>query len=63
LCRGLLRRVITVSESVGVKALLVHAVNEKEKLFYEQYGFQATPFDPMTLMLSLAQAESVKKPQ
>jgi GNAT superfamily N-acetyltransferase len=63
LLQDALRRVITVSESVGVKALLVHALNEKAKLFYEHYGFQATPFDPMTLMLNLTQAESVKKPQ
>jgi GNAT superfamily N-acetyltransferase len=63
LLQDALRRVITVSECVGVRALLVHALNERAKLFYEHYGVQATPFDPMALMLSLTQAESVKKHQ
>jgi hypothetical protein len=33
--------------------LLVHAINERSKQFYEHYGFQVSPVHPMTLMLRL----------
>ena len=41
----------------GVRALLVHALHERAKLFYEYYGFQASPADPLVLMLRLSQAK------
>lgn len=40
-----------VAENTGVRALLVHALNDKAKQFYEYYGFTASPISPMTLML------------
>lgn len=46
-------RVRTVSENTGVRALLVHALNDKAKQFYEYYGFTVSPINPMTLMLKL----------
>lgn len=42
-----------VSEQIGVRALLVHALSEKAKQFYLQYGFVASPIDDLTLMLKL----------
>ena len=50
------RRVLVVSENVGVRALLVHAIDERTKQFYEHYGFQVSPLHPMTLMLRLAKS-------
>lgn len=47
-------RAITVSQHTGVRALLVHALNERAKAFYTYYGFQESPQHPMTLMLRLA---------
>ncbi|MFC7409469.1 GNAT family N-acetyltransferase [Hydrogenophaga atypica] len=46
-------RAVTVSENTGVRALLVHALNNNAKTFYEHYGFQPSPIDTMTLMLRL----------
>ncbi|MDF3833381.1 GNAT family N-acetyltransferase [Cupriavidus basilensis] len=46
-------RVQSVAENVGVRALLVHALNARAKQFYEHYGFRASPMHPMTLMLPL----------
>jgi GNAT superfamily N-acetyltransferase len=46
-------RAVVVSLNAGVRALLVHAINERAKEFYEHYGFQASPVHPMTLMLRL----------
>ena len=46
-------RAITVSQNTGVRALLVHALHQHAKQFYEHYGFQESPQHPMTLMLRL----------
>ena len=46
-------RAVTVSHSVGVRALLVHAFNERAKEYYEHYGFQESPQHTMTLMQRL----------
>nr|WP_272907050.1 GNAT family N-acetyltransferase [Mycetohabitans sp. B2] len=48
-------RVQAVSENVGVRALLVHALHERARQFYERYGFQSSPVHSMTLMLRLPQ--------
>lgn len=46
-------RAVAVSHNAGVRALLVHALDERAKQFYEHYGFQESPQHPMTLMLRL----------
>lgn len=46
-------RAVSVSQNAGVRALLVHALHDRAKLFYEHYGFQESPQHPMTLMLRL----------
>lgn len=46
-------RAMAVSENAGVRALLVHALNERARAFYEHCGFRASPVDPMALMLRL----------
>lgn len=46
-------RAITVSQNTGVRAMLVHALHERAKQFYEHYGSQQSPHHPMTLMLRL----------
>lgn len=53
LLRDAVHRVIAVSENAGVRAVLVHTLNDRAKQFYEHYGFQASPVHPMTLMLPL----------
>lgn len=46
-------RAVAVSQNAGVKALLVHALHDRAKRFYEHYGFKASSIDEMTLMLVL----------
>jgi GNAT superfamily N-acetyltransferase len=43
-----------VARNAGVRALLVHALHERARQFYEHYGFQVSPVHPMTLMLRLS---------
>ena len=51
-------RTATVAENVGVRALLVHAINESAKQFYLQHGFTPSPINPLTLMLRLSGASA-----
>ena len=38
---------------LGIRGVLVHAISEDAKAFYEHHGFLASPTQPMTLILSL----------
>jgi predicted N-acetyltransferase YhbS len=53
LLRDAVLRTLSVSQQAGIKALLVHALSEDAKTFYRRYGFQVSPLDPMTLIVSL----------
>ena len=53
LLQDAVNRAVTVSQNAGVRALLVHAMHDRAKAFYEHYGFQESPLHPMTLMLRL----------
>lgn len=54
LLKDAVNRALTVSESAGVRALLVHALHAQARAFYEHHGFQPSPQHPLTLMLRLA---------
>lgn len=54
LLQDAVNRALAVSQNAGVRALLVHAVHEKARQFYEHYGFQPSPMHPLTLMLRLS---------
>jgi len=58
--RGLLRdailRTLLVAEHAGVRALLVHARSAEARRFNRYHGFRPSPLDPMTLMLTTAEA-------
>jgi GNAT superfamily N-acetyltransferase len=53
LLKDAVRRTMVVSENVGVRAILVHALHERAKQFYEHYGFKSSPTHAMMLMLRL----------
>jgi hypothetical protein len=38
----------------GIRGLIVHALDSAAKAFYERVGFEPSPLDPMTLMITLA---------
>ncbi len=46
-------RVTGVAESVGVGALLVHAIDENAAEFYRHFGFIPSPFDDRTMFLTM----------
>jgi len=53
-----LQRCVLVSQNTGVRAMLVHALNDRARQFYEHYGFKASPTHSMTMMLRLNQSPS-----
>ena len=53
LLRDAVRRSVMAAQTIGIRAVLVHALNERAAAFYERRGFQASPKLPLTLVLSL----------
>ena len=47
------RRVVGISEQAGVRTILVHALHEQAQRFYEHFGFERSPLQPLVLMLRL----------
>lgn len=58
LVRDAVLRTLQASTIVGIRAILVHAINEEAKLFYEKCGFISSPVAPMTLMITIANAKA-----
>ncbi len=58
LCDAVLRTV-QAAEIAGIRAILVHAISEMAKRFYERYGFVASPVDPLTVMITVAEAVKI----
>ncbi|KYC35422.1 GNAT family acetyltransferase [Scytonema hofmannii PCC 7110] len=46
-------RTMQAAEILGIRGLVVHAISEEAKQFYEHYGFSPSPTQPMTLILSI----------
>jgi len=46
-------RSLQVAESVGIRAMLIHALSDEAKRFYEKYGFVESPSDSMMLMATM----------
>ena len=55
-------RTMQAAEIAGIRAILVHAISDAAKRFYEAHGFLASPVDPMTVMITLAEAERIILP-
>lgn len=47
-------RVIQAADVIGIRGMIVNAFSPPAKTFYEQVGFDPSPLDPMTLMITVA---------
>ncbi len=47
-------RVLGAAGEIGVRGILVHAVSDEARVFYVALGFEPSPLEPMTLMVTLA---------
>lgn len=59
--RGLLKdaikRTLQAAEYAGIRAVLVHAKDEKAGNFYKRFGFEPSPVNPLKLMLLVKDAK------
>jgi predicted N-acetyltransferase YhbS len=57
-------RTVKAAEIAGIRAILVHAISEGAKRFYERLGFIESPTNPMTMMITVQAAADTlaKKP-
>lgn len=53
LLKDALLRTSQAAETIGARALLVHAKDDKARAFYEHFTFEASPSDPYRLLLIL----------
>jgi len=53
LVRDAAQRVLAAAGEIGVRGLIVHAINDEAKAFYLSLGFLQSPMHDMTLMVSI----------
>lgn len=46
-------KTLQISKTAGIKAMIVHAINQKALQFYQARGFTASPINRKTLMISI----------
>lgn len=46
-------RLLNAAEILGIRGVLVHAISDDARAFYEAVGFLPSPSDPMMLMIGL----------
>jgi len=61
LLRDAALRILSAAETIGVRAILVHAISEAAKIFYEKRGFRSSPVEPMTLMITIDEAQRIMR--
>lgn len=57
LLREAILRIVHASEHIGIRGILVHAMDDDAVSFYRHMGFRRSPIDAMTLMISLNEIE------
>ncbi len=50
-----LERICRAAQEVAVRAVVVHAIDERAAAFYERFGFRSLSSAPRTLMVTLAE--------
>jgi GNAT superfamily N-acetyltransferase len=54
LVRDAILRVVGAADAIGIRGMIVHALSDSARAFYEHVGFDSSPLDPMTLIASIA---------
>ena len=63
LLRDAVLRVIGAAGTIGVRALLVHAISDEAKAFYERWGLRPSAIEPMTLTITIEEAQRMLGPR
>lgn len=59
LFRDAAQRVTHAADAIGIRGIVVHAISEQAKKFYIALGFEPSPTEPMTLMVTLSDVRKV----
>lgn len=59
LVKDALLRCLTAADAIGVRALLVHAIDQRAAAFYRRLGFVPFAGDALTLVLPLETAAAL----
>src|SRR5215218_2400285 len=51
LMQDAMARALSVSEEIGIRVLLTHALDDSARSFYMKFGFEESPTDPMNLQI------------
>ena len=51
LLRDAMLRTLAAAESVGIRLMLVHAIDDSARAFYTRHGFEPSPTDPLNLQI------------
>jgi GNAT superfamily N-acetyltransferase len=62
LLQDALGRVTLAAEQLAVRAVVVHAIDDRAARFYEHFGFRAVSTTPRTLMVTLAELRAAGYP-
>jgi predicted N-acetyltransferase YhbS len=62
LLKDAVMRTLQAAEFAGIRAILVHAKDDRARGFYEKFGFEPSPLSPLQLMLLLKDAGGAPKP-
>lgn len=54
LFRDAASRVSQAADAIGIRGIVVHAISEEAKSFYLKLGFDPSPSEPMTLLVTLS---------
>lgn len=54
------RRVAHAADAIGIRGIVVHAISEEARKFHIALGFEPSPRNPMTLMVTLTDVRVVQ---
>jgi len=55
------RRVVNAADAIGIRGIIVHALSDGAAAFYRKLGFDPSPLDPTTLMVTVADLRAALK--
>lgn len=58
LFRDAAHRIAHAAETIGIRGIVVHAISEDARKFYLALGFDPSPGEPMTLMVTVSDVRS-----
>lgn len=58
LLRDAMTRALAASKTVGIRVMLVHALDDRARAFYRHHGLEPSPTDPLHLMILIKDIEA-----